>query len=215
MQRNVDNQKWIVFAFNETDNTPVTGDAANITANIRLDGGGANGVDDTNPTELEDGYYVFDITQAECNADLLSLHPESATSDIQVIGVPGSIYTRPANFPALGIESDGDLTKTNTCDTNTDMRGTDNGALASVTALEATSLSISGDISDLDVKIDVVQTDLDNTDQFKADVSALALEATSLSISGDIINISVDVTSIKSIVEALDLSVVMCRLSKP
>lgn len=113
MQKNVAGQKWIVFAFDITDGTPKTGDAANITANIRLDGGGANEVDDTNPTELEDGYYAFDITQAECNADLLSLHPESSTSDIQAIGSPGAIYTRPPNFPSLGIESDGDITSIN------------------------------------------------------------------------------------------------------
>lgn len=89
MFKNVTGQKWIVFAFNRTSNLPVTGDAANITANLRIDGGGANPVDDTNPTELEDGYYVFDITQVESNGDLILISPVSGTSDIQVIGVPG------------------------------------------------------------------------------------------------------------------------------
>lgn len=101
MQKNVASQKWIVFAFDRTDNTAKTGDAANITANLRLDGGVANGVDDTNPTELEDGYYVFDITQAETNADLILISPQSSTSNIQVIGVPGAVYTTPAAFPTL------------------------------------------------------------------------------------------------------------------
>jgi hypothetical protein len=113
MQKNVAGQKWIVFAFDLTDNTPKTGDAANITANLRLDGGAANAVDDTNPTELEDGYYVFDISQAESNANMIVICPSSTTSNIQVIGVPGAIWTTPPNFPALGIESDGDLTKVN------------------------------------------------------------------------------------------------------
>ena len=54
MQKNVTGQKWVVFAFDRTDNTPKTGDAANITANLRIDGGAANAVDDVNPTELED-----------------------------------------------------------------------------------------------------------------------------------------------------------------
>ena len=71
MQKNVAGQQWIVFAFDLTDNTPLTGDAANITGNLRLDGGAANAIDDTNPTELEDGYYVFDITQAESNGDMI------------------------------------------------------------------------------------------------------------------------------------------------
>jgi hypothetical protein len=113
MQKNVAGQKWIVFAFDITDNTPKTGDAANITANLRLDGGAANAVDDTNPTELEDGYYVFDITQAESNANMIVICPDSSTANIQVIGVPGALWTTPPNFPALGIESDGDLTQVN------------------------------------------------------------------------------------------------------
>ena len=101
MQKNVASQKWIVFAFDRTDNTAKTGDAANITANLRLDGGEANAIDDTNPTELEDGYYVFDITQAETNADMIVICPVSSTGNIQVIGVPGAVYTTPAAFSAL------------------------------------------------------------------------------------------------------------------
>jgi hypothetical protein len=105
--------KWIVFAFGLPDhanpNQPVTGDAANITANVRIDGGAANAVDDTNPTELEDGYYVFDITAAEANGDNILLTPASSTANVQVIAVPGALWTTPANFPALGIASDGDL----------------------------------------------------------------------------------------------------------
>lgn len=93
MYKNVASQKWIVFAFDLTDNTAKTGDAANITANLRIDGGAANAVDDTNPTELEDGYYVFDLTQAETNGDLIVICPASSTENIQVIGVPGAVWT--------------------------------------------------------------------------------------------------------------------------
>jgi len=93
MQKNVASQKWVVFAFKRTDNTPTTGDAANITGNLRLDGGAANAIDDTNPTELEDGYYVFDITQAESNADNILIAAESTTADIQVVGAPPALYT--------------------------------------------------------------------------------------------------------------------------
>ena len=56
MYKNVASQKWVVFAFDRTDNTPKTGDAANITAEISIDGAAGGATDDTNPTELEDGY---------------------------------------------------------------------------------------------------------------------------------------------------------------
>lgn len=106
MQKNTAG-KWIVFAFQDEGGAnpgePVTGDAANITANIRIDGGAANAVDDTNPTELEDGYYVFDITAAESNGDLLLICPESATANVNVIGVPGAVWTMPANFNDLSV----------------------------------------------------------------------------------------------------------------
>lgn len=98
MQKNTTGQKLIVFAFDRTDNTPVTGDAANITANLRKDNGSAVATNDTNPTETEDGFYAFDLTQAETNADVMQAFPASVTADVQVIAVPGVIYTTPASF---------------------------------------------------------------------------------------------------------------------
>ena len=94
--------KWVVFAYGGPDHAsaglPITGDAAQITANIRIDGAAANAVDDTNPTELEDGYYIFDITATESDGDNLLLAPQSSTSDVIVIAVPGAVWTRPAEF---------------------------------------------------------------------------------------------------------------------
>jgi hypothetical protein len=130
LQKNVAGQKWIVFAFNRTTNVPLSGDAANITANLRLDGGAANPIDDTNPTELEDGYYVFNLTQVETDGENIVITPVSGTADIQVIGVPGAVYTTPANYPDLSIEINGDITKVATTTTNTDMRGTNSALLA-------------------------------------------------------------------------------------
>lgn len=98
MFKNVAGQRWVVFAFNRTDGTPKTGDAAQITAKIAKDGAALTGTNDTNPTELEDGFYEFDLTQAETNADELLLSPESSTADIQVVGTPGLIYTVSENF---------------------------------------------------------------------------------------------------------------------
>jgi len=154
MKKNVANQKWRVFAFDTTDNTPKTGDAAQITAKISLDYGAAGAITDTNPTETEDGYYLFDLTQSETNADDLAIYPESSTLDIQVVGVPGNHVTTPNYFADLGIESDGDMTKVNLCanttlvdttTTNTDMVGTDNALLAANVPTNFSSLGIESD----------------------------------------------------------------------
>lgn len=107
MFHNVASQKWVVFAFDATDGTPKTGDAANITAKIAKDDGTLTATNDTNPTELESGFYAFDLTQAETNAGKLHLVPVSATTDIEVVACPAVLWTIPANFPDLGIETDG------------------------------------------------------------------------------------------------------------
>lgn len=99
LQKNVAAQKWRVFAFNKTNGNALAGDAANITGKIAKDWAGAIATNDVNPTETEDGYYNFDLTQAETNADALDLFPESATPNIQVIGVPGSQF--PQEFAKL------------------------------------------------------------------------------------------------------------------
>lgn len=102
MLKNTANQKWIVFAFDSTTGLGKTGDAANITANLRKDYGSANALADTNPTELEDGYYAFDLSQAETNADHLLLCPASSTENIVVIACPAVIFTEPTGrkYPA-------------------------------------------------------------------------------------------------------------------
>ncbi|MFW9871901.1 MAG: hypothetical protein ACFFG0_02285 [Candidatus Thorarchaeota archaeon] len=133
MQKNVSSQKWVVFAFDRTDNTPKTGDAANITAKIKIDSAAAAAITDTNPTEIEDGYYEFDLTQAETNGNRLLILPESSTADIQVIGCPAVAYTNPPNYQTLGIESDGDLTKVNTLDGHTAQTGDGYAEVTSVT----------------------------------------------------------------------------------
>jgi len=98
MQKNVSGQKWTVFAFDRTTLIPTTGDASNITAKIGKDGGAYSGINDTNPTEREDGFYDFDLTQAETDANTLIITPVSSTSNIQVLGVPALINTTPVNW---------------------------------------------------------------------------------------------------------------------
>lgn len=105
MFKNTASQQWVVFAFQDEGGSnpgePVTADQANITANVRIDAGGANAVDDTNPTVLEDGYYSFGITAAESNGDSIVITPVSSTGNVNVIGVPGAVYTRAAFGPTV------------------------------------------------------------------------------------------------------------------
>lgn len=109
MFKNATDQKWIVYAYDVTTGTALTGDAANITAKIRQDYGTRNATNDVSPTELELGYYEFDLTQAETNGDELQIFPESATGSVRVVGAPETVYTRPPNFPDLSIAATGEL----------------------------------------------------------------------------------------------------------
>lgn len=102
MLKNTENQKWIVYAFDSTTGLAKTGDAAQITANLRKDYGDAAALTDTNPAELEGGFYAFDLSQAETNADHLLICPVSSTANIVVIGCPSVIFTEPTGrkYPA-------------------------------------------------------------------------------------------------------------------
>ncbi len=87
--------KVTVFAFSTVNGQPETGDAANITAEVSLDGGASTATDDTNPTELDatdhPGVYVFDMTASEMDADLVVISAVSSTAGVSI--EPVSIYT--------------------------------------------------------------------------------------------------------------------------
>lgn len=93
MNKNVAGQTFRVFAFNVNTLLPVTGDAANITATLTKDNGSPAATNDTNPTEDSNGYYLFAATKAESNADTIDITSVSTTANVQVIGVPGRIFT--------------------------------------------------------------------------------------------------------------------------
>jgi hypothetical protein len=88
MFKNVASQKVAVFAWDNAAGAAKTGDAANITAQISIDGGATAATNDVNPTELDatdaPGTYIFDLTQAETNGDMIILQAASATSDIEI-----------------------------------------------------------------------------------------------------------------------------------
>lgn len=84
-----------VFAFNHNTAHPQTGDAANITCKVSLDGAAAVALADTNPTEMEDGYYLFNVTAAESNGVTADFFPESTTNNVQVICAEHNRYLLP------------------------------------------------------------------------------------------------------------------------
>ena len=69
MDRNTADQKLTVFAFTAATNVARTGDAANLTAYVSIDGGAANAIADTSASEVSStnakGFYTFDLAQAE------------------------------------------------------------------------------------------------------------------------------------------------------
>ena len=97
LYKNVASQKIPIYAYDTANSEAKTGDAANITAQISIDGGTTAATNDVNPTELDatdaPGVYIFDLTQAETNGDLIILSAASSTADIQIEPFIG--YTDP------------------------------------------------------------------------------------------------------------------------
>lgn len=99
--KNVASQKVYVFATDE-DGDSAAGDAGNITANISKDGAATNPTDDTNPTDLGEGIYVFSLTQAETNCDSFCLIPSSTTVGVKLH--PVTCYTTPGDSSGLSVD---------------------------------------------------------------------------------------------------------------
>ncbi len=154
MFKNVGSQKVAVFAWDAAAGAAKTGDAANITGQISIDGAATAATDDTNPTELDatdaPGVYLFDTTQAETNGDLIILQAASSTADIEFR--PVIIYTQ------------------------TVMRGTDSAALAATALTDATWTDakagyIDHAISTVDTVVDGLATELAKVPKSDAAVS--------------------------------------------
>lgn len=109
MFKNVSGQKIPLFAYDVTTGLPKTGDAANITAYVSKDFGAVTALADTSATEISatnaPGWYLFDLTQAESNADHGLFTGKSTTANVVVVGM--SIYTLPNRFTSLGIDAAG------------------------------------------------------------------------------------------------------------
>jgi hypothetical protein len=145
MQKNIAGQKWTVFAFDRTDNTPKTGDASQITAKLSKDGAAGAATNDVNPTELESGYYEFDLTQGETDYDKLTIIPVSGTSDIQVVGSPGTETLTYAAFNANVAQTADNDTKLTTITGSNGVKITDNGITSAKFATNSILNSSLGD----------------------------------------------------------------------
>jgi hypothetical protein len=100
MFKNVAGQKIALFAFDTATGKGKAGDAANITAYVNKAYAGAVALTDTSATEIDavnqKGWYLFDLTQGETDADALLFSGKSVTADIEVVGV--LVFTLPAAF---------------------------------------------------------------------------------------------------------------------
>lgn len=109
MIRNSPNQKITLLAVDSETGLPKTGDAANLTFYVSKDDGSVVALTDTTATELDatnaPGLYSCDLTQAETDAYKLAFSGKSSTANVVV--APETIYTRPANFSVLAIDSSG------------------------------------------------------------------------------------------------------------
>lgn len=109
MFKNVANQKIAVFAFDTTTGAAKTGDSANVAVYLSKDYGSVTQLTDTSATEMDatnaKGWYLFDVSQTETNADALLFTGKSSTANISVVGQ--LIYALPANFTAASIDSSG------------------------------------------------------------------------------------------------------------
>jgi hypothetical protein len=187
--KNKASQKAVVYAYDSTDGSPKTGDAANITGRISKDGGASAATDDVNPTELDathhPGAYVFDLTQAETNADLVVLSASSTTADILI--EPLIVYTQPerrdANLqqwrgaePNVLIDGRPDVNvQAGVAPIGTAMRGTDAAMLASSAPTNWSNMAIdgSGNVTAGSV-VSAVATDSASREASKADVTGLS-----------------------------------------
>jgi hypothetical protein len=101
--------KIALFAFDTTTGAAKTGDSANLTAYVSKDYGAVTVLTDTTATEMDatnaKGWYLFDVTQTESNADVLLFTGKSSTANISLVGQ--YIHTTPNRFTTLVIDAAG------------------------------------------------------------------------------------------------------------
>lgn len=117
MIKNVAGQKVAVFAWDSGAGTPKTGDQNNITAQISLDGGASAATNEVNPDQLDatnhPGVYIFNLLQAETNADMVIITPKSTTSGVvfkPIVAHPTTLTPTKSGYLDAAITSRSTLT---------------------------------------------------------------------------------------------------------
>lgn len=93
MYKNRSGQRIAIYVYNSATGLAVTGDAANITVSISLDGGAFSSVGA--PTEIGNGWYYIAPTATQTNGDLLVLKATSSTANVVCDGL--SLYPKKPN----------------------------------------------------------------------------------------------------------------------
>lgn len=170
-------QKIHVYAYDSTTGAAKTGDAANITAYVSLDGT-ANAVDDTNPAEVDatnmPGVYVFDLTAAETNCNSFALIAKSTTANIRLVPIVGFTVGADAAIKV-------DATKiAGTTQTAGDLLGvwtpTKAGYLTGAVALDSTvakEATLATTATYIDTEVAAIKAKTDNLPTDPADQSAV------------------------------------------
>lgn len=109
MFKNVSGQNVALFALDTATGTPKTGDAANITPYLSKDGGSVTALTDSSATEMSStnapGWYLFDVSQTESNADNLLFTGKSTTADVVILGK--EYCTAPQYFTTSWVDANG------------------------------------------------------------------------------------------------------------
>jgi len=96
--------KITLLAIDTATNSPKTGDAANLTAYVKKDGGAVTVLADTSATEDSatnaPGLYTFDVSAAETTADWLEFSGKSSTTNVRLI--PKTVFTRSVSTSGSG-----------------------------------------------------------------------------------------------------------------
>lgn len=206
-KKNTASQKFNVLAINSATGSSVTGDAANITAKISIDSAAFASLTDTNPTELDatnaPGVYVFDLSQAETNGDVLTIVPSSSTANVQMDIL--NIYTVVLNDYKADVSALATSSALATVDSNVDAILVDTDAtipaliadVPTVAEFEARTLvaaSYFDPAADTVANVTLVATTTTNTDMVGTNNAALA---SSLAITNSSVN------TIKTVTNAL------------
>ena len=159
--KNVASQKLAVYAYDSTDASSKINDQASITAQISKDGAATAATNDTNPTQLDatdaPGIYLFDMTQAETNADLIILFAKSSTSNILL--EPLTIYTTPGNSTAIDVNA----IQVEGADATDQINAACDTAVADASLATAAALTtVGGNVSDILADTGELQTDWTN-----------------------------------------------------